>query len=36
MPAGDVFRILVPVSIILGIGIGAIGSSFAVHKHANV
>jgi cell division transport system permease protein len=36
MPVGDVFRILVPVSIILGIGIGAVGSSLAVHKHANV
>ena len=36
MPAQDVFRVLIPVSIALGIGIGAIGSSFAVHKHANV
>ncbi len=36
MSVQDVFRILVPVSIVLGIGIGAIGSSFAVHKHASV
>lgn len=36
MPVQDVFQILVPVSIALGIGIGAVGSSFAVHKHANV
>ena len=36
MPVQDVFRVLIPISIALGIGIGAIGSSFAVHKHANV
>lgn len=36
MPVQDVFKILVPISIALGIGIGAVGSSFAVHKHANV
>lgn len=36
MSVQDVFKILVPISIALGIGIGAIGSSFAVHKHANV
>ena len=36
MPVNDVFRILVPVGILLGIGIGALGSFFAVRKHANV
>lgn len=36
MSVQDVFQILIPVSIALGIGIGAVGSSFAVHKHANV
>ena len=36
LPVQDVFRVLIPISIALGIGIGAIGSSFAVHKHANV
>ncbi len=36
LPAGDVFRVLTPVAIALGIGIGALGSFFAVRKHANV
>ena len=36
MPVNDVFRILVPVGILLGIGICALGSFFAVRKHANV
>mgnify|MGYP000884061336 FL=1 len=36
MPVNDVFRILVPVGILLGIGIGILGSFFAVRKHANV
>jgi septal ring factor EnvC (AmiA/AmiB activator) len=35
MPVNDVFRILVPVGILLGIGIGALGSFFAVRKHAS-
>jgi len=36
MPVGDVFRVLAPVAILLGIGIGVVGSFFAVRKHANV
>ena len=36
MPVDEVFRILVPVGILLGIGIGILGSFFAVRKHANV
>jgi cell division transport system permease protein len=36
MPVADVFNVLIPVSIALGIGIGFIGSFFAVRKHANV
>lgn len=36
LPVSDVFRILTPVAIVLGIGIGALGSFFAVRKHANV
>ncbi|MBQ4283868.1 MAG: permease-like cell division protein FtsX, partial [Lachnospira sp.] len=36
MPAAEVFKVLAPVSIILGIGIGIVGSFFAVRKHANV
>lgn len=36
MPLNDVFSILAPVAVILGIGIGAIGSFFAVRKHSNV
>lgn len=36
MPASEMFKVLAPVAIILGIGIGIVGSFFAVHKHANV
>ena len=36
MPAKDVFQVLIPVAIALGIGIGFIGSFFAVRKHADV
>ena len=36
LPANDVFNVLVPVAIVLGIGIGIVGTLFAVHKHANV
>ena len=36
LPANDVFNVLIPVAILLGIGIGVIGTLFAVHKHANV
>ena len=36
LPVSDVFRVLAPVAIVLGIGNGALGSFFAVRKHANV
>lgn len=36
MPVSEVFNVLTPVAIALGIGIGLIGSFFAVRKHANV
>lgn len=36
MPADDVFKVLGPVAVLLGIVIGVIGSFFAVRKHANV
>lgn len=36
MPASEMFKVLAPVAIVLGIGIGIVGSFFAVHKHANV
>ena len=36
MPASEVFEVLIPVAVILGIGIGLIGSFFAVRKHADV
>lgn len=36
LPAQDVFRFLAPVAVALGIGIGILGSFFAVRKHANV
>ena len=36
MPMSDVFRVLAPVAICLGIVIGFLGSFFAVRKHANV
>lgn len=36
IPSGDVFRILIPVGLILGVGIGYAGSRITVHKHINV
>ena len=36
MPMGEVFKFMAPVAICLGIGIGILGSFFAVRKHANV
>lgn len=36
LPTGTIFRTLIPVSLILGIVIGALGSFFALRKHANV
>lgn len=36
LPASEVFNVLIPVSIALGMGIGMLGSFFAVRKHSNV
>ncbi len=36
VPVGTVFTILVPVSLVLGIGIGYIGSRMTLHKHLQV
>ena len=36
LPVGDVFKYLIPVSLILGIGIGFVGSHFTTHKHLRV
>ena len=36
LPVTDVFNVLIPVAVVLGIGIGIIGSFFAVRKHADV
>lgn len=36
LPAWDVFRILIPVSLVIGVGIGFFGSFFTVRKHLKV
>lgn len=36
LPAGQIFRTLVPVSILLGVGIGFVGSRLTIRKHLNV
>lgn len=36
VPVKDVFMVLLPVGLILGVGIGYIGSRVTVHKHINV
>lgn len=36
MPVGDVFRILVPVALLLGVGIGFVGSRITTKKYLNV
>lgn len=36
LPVGQVFAVLVPISLILGLVIGFLGSFFALRKHANV
>ncbi len=36
LPAWDVFRVLVPVSLAIGVGIGFFGSFFTVRKHLKV
>lgn len=36
LPVGQVFRLVAPVGLILGIGIGLIGSAVTIHKHLQV
>ena len=36
LPIQEVFRTLAPVAVILGIGIGFIGSALTIRKHLNV
>ena len=36
VPIGSIFRILIPVSLILGVGIGYIGSRLTLKKHLHV
>ncbi len=36
LPAGNVFAVLVPVALILGMGIGFLGSIFTIRKHLKV
>ena len=36
MPVNDVFKILLPVGLLLGLGIGIIGTFFAVRRHTDV
>jgi cell division transport system permease protein len=36
MPADDIFRILIPISLIIGLGIGFIGSYLTLLKHVRV
>ncbi|MBO5341265.1 MAG: permease-like cell division protein FtsX [Lachnospiraceae bacterium] len=36
LPAWDVFKVLIPVSLIIGVGIGFCGSFFTVRKHLKV
>ena len=36
LPVSDVYQILLPVGLVLGVGIGFIGSFFTIHKHLRV
>ena len=36
IPANEVFRFLIPVSILLGVGIGYVGSRFTLKRHLKV
>ncbi|MBO4800228.1 MAG: ABC transporter permease, partial [Lachnospiraceae bacterium] len=36
LPVGEIYRILLPVSLALGVGIGFIGSFFTVGRHMKV
>lgn len=33
LPVGDIMKSLIPVSILIGVGIGFFGSMFTVHRH---
>lgn len=36
IPVADVFQVLLPVGLVLGVGIGFIGSRFTLHRHLHV
>jgi cell division transport system permease protein len=36
LPVSDVFRVLVPVALILGVGIGFLGSILTIRRHLDV
>ena len=36
LPVGEMFRILLPVGLALGVGIGFFGSFFTIRKHLRV
>ena len=36
LPVNEVFRVLLPVGVLLGIGIGLVGSLFTIRKHLRV
>lgn len=36
LPAGGIMQALIPIFIGLGVGIGLVGSAFAIHRHLNV
>ena len=36
VPLGDIFAVLIPVSLILGVGIGYLGSRLTLKKHLKV
>ena len=36
LPVDEVFRVLIPVSVIVGVGIGFLGSVTTVRKHLHV
>lgn len=36
VPTGTVFHTLIPISLLLGVGIGFLGSRFTIHKHLKV
>ena len=36
LPSGEIFRVLIPISLIIGLGIGFIGSYVTLIKHIRV